>query len=156
MIPSAWTFLGPLKGLPDHWAIDATVFQYGPKLYCCYSGWPEGDHSDTEQDLLLAELASPTEAISSTLITLSKPTLPWERIGNDRGVNEGPQFVSTPAFIGIIYSANGSWTRDYKLGVTQLVGPNPSDLSCWDKWTNPLLISDPQGNRGPHGPGHAS
>lgn len=46
---SGWTSLGPLRGMPDHWNIDATVFELNNKLYCCYSGWPIGDTSDTER-----------------------------------------------------------------------------------------------------------
>ncbi|KAL9107593.1 MAG: hypothetical protein Q9227_007496 [Pyrenula ochraceoflavens] len=155
MISAGWEFLGPLKGMPDHWAIDATIFGLGRKLFCCWSAWPSGDTSDTEQDLMLIELENAEQAIGGSILTLSRPLLNWERLGN-RGINEGPQFVSTPSFTGIVYSANGSWTRDYKLGVMQLVGPDPLKLECWDKWQQPLMMSDPQGNRGPHGPGHAS
>ncbi|KAL2632125.1 hypothetical protein R1flu_016811 [Riccia fluitans] len=38
--PNGWAFLGPLKGLPDHWHIDATVFTMNNRLFCVYSGWP--------------------------------------------------------------------------------------------------------------------
>ena len=155
MDPASWDFLGPLLGMPDHWAIDATVFVLGSSLYCCFSGWPPGDHSDTEQDLFLIRMLSPEEADSNTLCCLSKPQLDWERLDN-RGINEGPQFLSTPYFTGIVYSACGSWTNKYKLGVLQLVGENPLDLRSWHKFEKPLMMSDPAGRRGPHGPGHAS
>lgn len=49
MDPAGWTSLGLLKGLPDHWNIDATVFDLNGRLFCCYSGWPLGDHSDTQR-----------------------------------------------------------------------------------------------------------
>ena len=126
MITSAWIFCGPLKGLPDHWAIDATIFYphaHCNELFCCYSGWPIGDDSDTEQDLFLVQLKSPEEADPTTLTTISCPTRPWERIqeGN-RGVNEGPTWFSVHKWKGIVFSANGSWTNQYKLGLLELCG----------------------------------
>ena len=157
MKESAWEFLGPLKGLPDHWHIDATVFSPCPnEWYCCYSGWPLGDSSDTAQDLFLIKLASPEEAIPDTLTTISKPILPWERVEQGRrGVNEGPTWVSMNCFQGIVFSASGSWTNEYKLGLLQLVGNDLLRPDSWLKRPYPLLVSDL--NEGPpFGPGHAS
>lgn len=155
--PAGWNFLGPLKGLPDHWNIDLTVFELNSRLYCCYSGWPLGDYSDTEQDLFLMEMNSPEEAKSDSLITISKPELDWEIIDN-HGINEGPQFLVTPNFIGIVYSACGSWTNKYKLAVLQLTAQPERIMEpqSWMKWERPLMMSDPEGIVGPHGPGHAS
>ncbi|KAJ9640696.1 hypothetical protein H2204_003325 [Knufia peltigerae] len=156
-----WTFLGPLKGLPDHWNIDATFFSVGGRLFCCYSGWPLGDFSDTQQDLFLVELANPEQALQSTLTCISRAELPWERPdGGRRGVNEGPTWLSISGpgagFEGIVYSANGSWTSDYTLGLLRLVpGRDPLLASSWQKRHQPLLKScKDQG--GPFGPGHAS
>ncbi|KAL2436499.1 hypothetical protein ABEF95_011293 [Exophiala dermatitidis] len=190
MDPRGWEFLGPLKGIPDHWNIDATVFEIScsptsshshrggmttKKLYCCYSGWPLGDYSDTQQDLFLVELASPEQAVPESLTCISRAELPWERPdGGRRGVNEGPTWVEIPqqgtstgsesglrsgesySFRGIVYSANGSWTSDYKLGVLELVGgTDPLQPSSWRKRPTPLLESDRR-QGGPFGPGHAS
>lgn len=155
--PAGWTFLGPLKGLPDHWNIDLTVFELNCRLYCCYSGWPLGDYSDMEQDLFLMEMSSPEEAKSDSLITISKPTLDWEII-DGHGINEGPTFLLTPNFVGIVYSACGSWTNKYKLAVLQLTAQPDliMEPQSWTKWGRPLMMSDPEGKIGPHGPGHAS
>jgi len=71
-----WEFLGPLQGVPDHWAIDATILSLNQELYCCYSGWLLGDHSDTEQVLYLIKLENPEKAVEETLTLISKPTLP--------------------------------------------------------------------------------
>ncbi|EXJ67792.1 uncharacterized protein A1O5_09138 [Cladophialophora psammophila CBS 110553] len=158
MEAGAWEFLGQMKGLPDHWNIDATVFylQRTQKLYCCYSGWPLGDHSDRQQDLFLIELETPEVARPATLTCISRAELPWERAdGGTHGVNEGPTFISIPGFQGIIYSANGSWTSDYRLALLQLVGDDPLKESSWRKRPTPLLVSD-RAKGGPFGPGHAS
>lgn len=156
MDPAGWEFVGPLQGVPDHWAIDATVFQLGSNWYCCYSGWPLKDNSDTEQDLFIVQLASPVQAIPETLAVISRPTESWERPeGGKRGVNEGPTFVQLPGFQGIVYSAHGSWTCEYKLGLLAFVGPDPLNPQSWQKRNAPLLTSD-RNKGGPYGPGHAS
>ena len=155
MESGSWQFLGPLRGMPDHWAIDATVFIFNHRLYCCYSGWPLKDCSDTEQDLFLIRLITPEEADLNTLVCISKPTLNWERLDN-RGINEGPQFLSIPEFTGIVYSACGSWTNKYKLGALQMVGQEPMSESSWRKLRRPVMTSDTDDRHGPYGPGHAS
>ncbi|KAJ9610640.1 hypothetical protein H2200_005417 [Cladophialophora chaetospira] len=159
MESGAWEFLGQVKGLPDHWNIDATVFEVRStgKLYCCYSGWPLDDESDMQQDLFLVEMESPTVAREGSLVCISRAELGWERADNGtHGVNEGPTFVDIPGFQGIVYSANGSWTSDYRLGVLHLVNAeDPLQQSSWVKRPTPLLVSDKQ-HGGPFGPGHAS
>jgi GH43 family beta-xylosidase len=158
MEEGSWEFIGQIRGMPDHWNIDATLFHLPrtDKLYCCYSGWPLGDFSDRQQDLFLTEMESPEVAKPETLICISRAELDWERADNgSHGVNEGPAFVSTGGFEGIVYSANGSWTSDYRLAVVQLVGDNPLDPASWRKRPTPLLVSDRQ-HGGPFGPGHAS
>jgi GH43 family beta-xylosidase len=176
MEAGAWEFLGQLGGLPDHWNIDATVFHLRTtgRLYCCYSGWPAGDFSDRQQDLFLAEMDGPETAKPETVVCISRAELQWERAEQGtHGVNEGPAFVSIPppssslsgalsvstsapaGFEGIVYSANGSWTSDYRLGILQLVGEDPLKQSSWWKRPTPLLVSDRQYG-GPFGPGHAS
>ncbi|POS71558.1 alpha-L-arabinofuranosidase II [Diaporthe helianthi] len=157
MDPSGWQFLGPLRGMPDHWSIDATVFSVGGHdLYCCWSGWPLGDHSDTQQDLFLAKMASPEKAIRDTLVCISKADQAWERPDDGRrGVNEGPTWVNFSGFRGIVYSAHGSWTSDYKLALLALTGQDPLRPESWIKRQAPLLVSD-RHRGGPFGPGHAS
>lgn len=157
MDPSGWQFLGPLRGMPDHWSIDATVFSVsGHDLYCCWSGWPLGDHSDTQQDLFLIKMASPEEAIRDTLVCISRADQPWERPDDGRrGVNEGPTWVNFAGFRGIVYSAHGSWTSEYKLALLALVGQDPLRPESWTKRQAPLLVSD-RHRGGPFGPGHAS
>ncbi|KAF6802416.1 glycoside hydrolase family 43 protein (alpha-L-arabinofuranosidase II) [Colletotrichum sojae] len=160
MDASAWEFLGPLEGLPDQWSIDATVFSPdgGHSLYCCWSGWPPGDTSDTQQDLFLAKMSSPERAIPDSVTCISHASLPWERPDSGRrGVNEGPTWVDMPHhFRGIVYSADGSWTSHYKLALLSLpTGADPLNPHSWQKRPEPLLVSHRRCG-GPHGPGHAS
>lgn len=157
MDAAGWQFLGPIPGMPDQWAIDATVFSPDTReLYCCWSGWPPGDHSDTQQDLFLIKMWGPERAVEGSAVCISRAQLPWERPdGGRRGVNEGPTWVDSPAFRGIVYSAHGSWTSEYKLAVLAFVGGDPLLPNNWVKRSTPLLVSGPVG-QGPFGPGHAS
>ncbi|PHH93287.1 hypothetical protein CDD83_7986 [Cordyceps sp. RAO-2017] len=157
MDPAGWKFLGPLKGMPDHWSIDATAFSTdGHDLYLCWSGWPPGDHSDKQQNLFVARMASPVEVVPDTAVCVCHADQPWERPDDgSRGVAEGPTWVNFPGFRGIVYSAYGSWTSEYKLGLLALVGKDPLRPESWSKRPAPLLVSD-KDHGGPFGPGHAS
>lgn len=143
--------------MPDHWSIDATAFTInGHDLYCCWSGWPLGDYSDTQQDLFLIKMKSPEEALADTLVCISKADQPWERLDDGRrGINEGPTWMKCQGFRGIVYSAHGSWTNEYKLALLALVGEDPLRPESWVKRQEPLMFSD-RHEGGPFGPGHAS
>lgn len=45
-----WEFLGPVRNMPDQWAIDGTVFELEGRLYLAYSGWPIAEDEDEEGD----------------------------------------------------------------------------------------------------------
>lgn len=164
MDASGWQFLGPLKGMPDHFSIDATVFSpNGQDLYICWSGWPPGDNSDTQQNLYLSQMLSPEEVVAESIlppVCIAKADLPWERFEQGRrGINEGPTWLNMPngAFTGIVYSGHASFTSEYKLGLLRLVAPNadPLDPKSWIKRPTPLLVNE-QSRPGPYAPGHAS
>lgn len=163
MDQSGWQFLGPLKGLPDHFSIDATVFKpNGRDLYICWSGWPPHDSSDYQQNLYLTKMVSPEEAVDHSKLSpvcISCADRPWERFdGGKRGINEGPEWLNVPGvFTGIVYSGHASFTSEYKLGLLRLVSPNadPMNPKSWEKRPTPLLFND-KANPGPYAPGHAS
>ena len=164
MEKSAWEFLGPVAGMPDQFSIDATVLSpNGQDLYLCWSGWPPGDSSDTQQNLYISQMVSPEEVVAAAVMPpacISRADRPWERFqGGKRGINEGPTYISLPggAFTGIVYSGHASFTSEYKLGLLRLVAPNadPLDPKSWEKRPTPLLVND-KSMPGPYAPGHAS
>ncbi|CAI6094707.1 unnamed protein product [Clonostachys chloroleuca] len=164
MEEAAWEFIGPLKGMPEAFSIDATVFSpNGEDLYICWSGWPVGDNSDTKQDLYVTQMISPEEVVDSSILPpacIACADLPWERFdGGRRGINEGPTWLNLPngAFTGIVFSGHASFTSEYKLGLLRLVAPNadPLDPKSWEKRPVPLLMND-KSMPGPYAPGHAS
>ncbi|WP_218575188.1 family 43 glycosylhydrolase [Limnoglobus roseus] len=133
----------------NRWAIDGTVLNLGDKLYFIWSGW-EGAAND-RQNLYIAPLANPY-TLGGPRVEISRPTLPWETIGSPH-VNEGPQVVVKGQTINLVYSAGGSWTDDYCLGLlTAGVGSDPLSPSSWKKQNRPAFRSGGD----VFGPGHAS
>lgn len=159
-----WEFLGRIHGMPDHWAIDGTVFELNEHWYFVYSGWPldSTDDSDLVQQLFIMRLADPTSAASPAVV-ISTPQHDWEitREGNgtDHGINEGPQFLRSPdggiAWQGLVYSCAGSWTHEYKMGLLKYTGGDPVNPASWEKGEEPLVRAGKYGI-GPFGPGHGS
>lgn len=129
-----WEFLGPIKGMSDHWAIDASIFKMGKQLYVVWSGW-EGPVNG-RQDIYIQKMKNPYTAKGSRVM-LSKPEFDWETNGVVDGqgvhVNEGPQFLAYGERVFLIYSASGCWTDEYNLGM--LYADKNSDLMNPESWT---------------------
>jgi len=94
------------------WAIDGTVLEENGELYCVWSGWP--GHCNGQQNLYIARMRDPwTLAGPGTL--LAEPQEPWERVALP--LCEGPQWLRRGGRTFLVYSASGSWTPDYCLGM---------------------------------------
>jgi GH43 family beta-xylosidase len=145
-----YIFRGKITDNTDKWAIDGTVLQMPDKtLYFIWSGW-EGEQN-ISQNLYIAKMSDPL-TISSERVEISRPIYNWEKIGAPH-VNEGPQTLIRNGRIFIIFSASGSWTNDYALGMistdltSNLLNPN-----VWVKHAKPLF----EKTNDVFGPGHAS
>lgn len=148
--PEATEF-GKITDPSDKWAIDGTVLEYKKKHYFIWSGW-EGD-VNVSQHLYIAEMKNPW-TISGERIEISRPEFDWEKIGTPY-INEGPQVLKNQqGDVFLIYSASGSWTDDYCLGMLTLTGKNPLAPTAWTKMTEPVFKKDP--SIGVFGPGHNS
>ncbi|MGN8646602.1 family 43 glycosylhydrolase [Gracilibacillus sp. HCP3S3_G5_1] len=143
------TTYGKLTTPSDKWAIDGTIWELDGQYYFAWSGW-EGD-VNVRQDIYIAPMENPW-TISGERVELSRPEYDWEKIGEPH-VNEGPQFLQNDdGQLFLIYSASGSWTDDYKLGMLTFTGSNPLDPGAWEKSPEPVFEKDP--NVGVYGPGH--
>lgn len=141
-----WT-CQPVKGMDDKFAIDGTVLDLPAGRYFIWSGW-EG-YDNVRQDIYLAEMVSPLE-VAEEKILLSKPEYEWEMSGEPL-VNEGPEILINKDTINLVYSASGSWTDDYCLGI--LTAPVDADVKSPDAWTKketPVMSK----NNDVWGPGH--
>jgi GH43 family beta-xylosidase len=130
----AYTFKGQLRPTTDKWAIDGAVIQKDDgTLYFVWSGWP-GD-TDGQQNLYIAAMSNPW-TISGERVLLAQPTFAWE--GRGMTLNEGPQPIRLGGKYAVIFSASGSWTRDYNLGLVTNTDGNLLNPKSWVK-TGPVL-----------------
>lgn len=134
----------------DRWAIDGTVLDLDGRLYFVWSGW-EGTE-DVCQILYIAPMSDPW-TLSGPRVEISRPTHPWETRGAPPTVNEGPQALVRGRTVFLVYSAGGSWTDRYCLGLLRAsADADLLDPASWAKHPHPVFES---GN-GVVGPGHCS
>lgn len=151
-VDSGFEFVGQIGDETNKWAIDGTVLSHSGKLYFIWSGWA-GDEN-VAQDLYIAEMTSPTE-IGSARALISTPEYDWETGGAGNGlptINEGPEILQKNGKVYLTYSASGSWSDFYCLGMLELTGDNPLDPASWTKFPTPIF----QGSDCVVSPGHAS
>jgi GH43 family beta-xylosidase len=142
-------YVGQITDPTNKWAIDGTVMELGDELYFIWSGW-EGD-VNVAQHIYIAHMSNPW-TIDSERVMLSTPQYAWEKNGEPH-VNEGPTALYHDGQAFIVYSASGSWTDSYCLGMLTLTGEDPMDPAAWKKAKKPVFKTD-QGIC--YGPGHAS
>lgn len=134
----------------DKWAIDGTVLNLKNDLYFIWSGW-EGDQN-VDQRLYIAPMSDPA-TLSGPRVEISKPDYPWEKRGGPPTINEGPQTLIRGGRVFIVYSAAGSWTDHYCLGLlTARADADLLDPSSWRKSPRPIFA----GANGVTAPGHGS
>ncbi|MDY7231010.1 family 43 glycosylhydrolase [Hyalangium rubrum] len=144
----SYTLKGKISAPTDRWAIDGTVLQVGASLYFLWSGWD--GFTNIQQNLYIAPMSNPY-TISGERVLISSPLGTWERLGGPPYINEGPQVLQRNGKIFIIYSASGSWTDDYCLGM--LAASSTANLlqqSSWAK-SNGCVFSK---TATAYGPGH--
>ena len=134
-----WT-CSPMQGMDDKFAIDGTVLDTGKDRYFIWSGW-EG-YENVCQNLYIARMVSPTETEKEKVL-ISTPEYDWEMNGNPL-VNEGPQPVIQGDTVNLIYSASGSWTNEYCLGLLTAGTAKPPPPGI----TRPGLAQQPPATRG--------
>ncbi|MBY0010993.1 family 43 glycosylhydrolase [Paenibacillus typhae] len=148
-LEGTWQYKGQITDPSDKWAIDGTVLQAGEELYFIWSGW-EGD-VNVRQNLYIAHMSNPW-SIDSERVEIARPTYSWET-NHSPNVNEGPQVIIQGNIISLVYSASGSWTDDYCLGlITADISADLLNPASWNKRSQPVFSS---GN-GLYGPGHHS
>ena len=88
-------------------------------------------------------------------VRLSSPDLPWEASplrGEVLHIEEGPEVLQHDGTLSLVFSAAGSWSADYALGLLVHTGGNVLDPSTWVKRPQPIFESNPAG--GTWGVGH--
>lgn len=119
----------------DGWAIDPTVFTgEDGALYALWSGWP--GQSDGEQNIYISRMSDPATLIGSR-VRLTAPTESWERVALP--VCEGPEVIRRGKQTFLVYSASGSWTADYCLGLLANRDGDYMNPASWEKQPKPVL-----------------
>lgn len=136
----------------DKWAIDGTVVKIGDADYFVWSGW-SGD-LNLQQNLYIARMKN-AHTLEGERSLISCPEFDWEMKSCGGGlpsINEGPAALYHDGRIFMVYSASGSWSDDYCLGMLEYKGGDPLDPRSWKKYEKPVFSAD----EGSYGPGHCS
>jgi GH43 family beta-xylosidase len=111
------------------WAIDGTVLTLDDsRRYFVWSGWP--GKKDGLQNIYIAPMHNPV-SISGPRVMIAAPTQKWERIAMP--ICEGPQVLKRNGDLFIVYSASGSWTPDYCLGLLHNTTTDVLNPARWVK-----------------------
>ncbi|HEX7064506.1 MAG TPA: glycoside hydrolase family 43 protein [Bacillales bacterium] len=137
----------------DYWAIDGTVLEWDGKRYFIWSGWERESATDLfPQNLYMAPMANPW-TLGGERQLISTPEYDWEKQG--AAINEGPAVLKKDGKVFLAYSASGSWTPDYKVGLLTLeAGTDPMVRENWIKSPEPVFKRNDA--EGVYGPGHVS
>ncbi len=112
------------------WAIDGTVLSLDDgRKYFVWSGWP--GRRNGQQNIYAAPMKDPA-TICGARVLIATPDQPWERVAMP--ICEGPQVLKRNGDIFIVYSASGSWTPDYCLGLLHNKTQDVLTPAAWTKY----------------------
>ncbi|SPE54818.1 Alpha-N-arabinofuranosidase [Verrucomicrobia bacterium] len=118
---------GPLQ--TGGWAIDGTMLTTDRgRKYFVWSGWP--GRTNGQQNIYIAPMKDPL-TLGGDRLLIASPDQPWERAAMP--ICEGPQVLRRNGDIFIVYSASGSWTPDYCLGLLHNKTGDVLNPSAWVK-----------------------
>ncbi|MBN2486783.1 MAG: RICIN domain-containing protein [Bacteroidales bacterium] len=133
----------------DYWAIDGTVLSLNGVNYFIWSGVANASDGDKPQRIYIAQMSNPWTLVPGRTL-LSSPTLSWENNGQ---VNEAPEVIRKNGKVFLVYSANGCWTPDYRLGMLYMnESSDPLNAGSWTKYPNAVFDKNPDFQA--YGPGH--
>jgi GH43 family beta-xylosidase len=144
-----WVEKGQINTGWESFCLDSSVFELHGKRYFIWA--QKGQGSKDNSNIYIAEMDSPT-TLKSKAVCISKPDLPWERIGYK--VNEGPTVLIKNGKVFLTYSASAT---DWHYCLGMLTADENADLldpASWKKSPEPVLKTDEAA--GVFGPGHNS
>ncbi len=143
-----WVEKGEIKMNWDSFTLDATTFEHRGTRYL---SWAQSVPDERGTSLFIAKMDTPW-SITGKQVRISRPELPWERIGHN--VNEAPAVIHRNGRLFMTYSASAT-DANYCLGL--LTADENADLldpNSWVKTQTPVFKSSSQ--TGQYGPGHNS
>jgi GH43 family beta-xylosidase len=117
------------------WAIDGTplILDDG-RMFFLWSGWP--GRRNGQQNIYIAPMSDPS-TISGPRVLICEPDQPWERVAMP--ICEGPQVLRNKGTTFVVYSASGSWTEDYCLGLLTNKDGDVLNPASWTKRPTPVF-----------------
>jgi GH43 family beta-xylosidase len=95
------------------WATEATILALDDgRKYFIWSGWP--GRRNSQQNIYVAGMRDPVTLLTPRVL-IAEPDQAWERVAMP--ICESPQVLKRNDHIFVVYSASGSWTPDYCLGL---------------------------------------
>lgn len=131
----------------DGWAIDATVFRLGGKLYMVWCGHVPGNGNG----LYIALMSNPW-TIFGERVLISQVNFDWEKVRYP--VNEAPEFLERNGKSFLVYSASDTGTPNYALGLLTFSGGDPLNPASWKKSPQPVFSQYSGADGNVFGPGH--
>jgi GH43 family beta-xylosidase len=110
------------------WAIDGTVLIDHSGMFFIWSGWPA--KTNGQQNLYIAPMKDPM-TLAGPRVLLCVPDQEWER--KAMPICEGPQVLRQNGMTFVVYSASGSWTADYCLGMLINRSGEFMNPAAWEK-----------------------
>ena len=145
-----YVFKGRVAAPVDEWAIDGLTLESGGALYFIWSGWRHAG-AGFPQVTYIAPMTNPW-TIGGERHEIAAPELAWETSG--AALMEGHSVLHRDGKIFVVYSASGSWTDHYALGMLTYEGGNILDAASWHKTTTPVFENSAAASA--FGPGHNS
>lgn len=144
-----WVERGQLKTDWESFALDAHTFEHRGKRYLV---WAQHDPKlGPGTSLYIAAMKDPL-TIESPQVRISRPELPWERIGHN--VNEGAATLIRNGRVFLAYSASAT-DHNYCMGLlTADADADLLDPKSWKKSPEPVFSTNVENSQ--YGPGHCS
>ncbi|MGH7978878.1 MAG: family 43 glycosylhydrolase, partial [Limisphaerales bacterium] len=148
----AWTFLGKIYDTnSDYWAIDGNIIQKSDgSLYFVWSG--HANNSPGNQYLYIAPMCNPWTISGPRVQIGNSAYYSWE-YASGMLVNEAPAILQHNGVVSIVYSANGSWTDNYCLGLLANSDGNLLNPGSWAKNSTPIFQTYVGGDGAAYAPG---
>ena len=144
-----WEERGQLKTNWESFALDAHTFEHRGTRYLV---WAQNDPKlGPGTSLYIAKMRGPL-AIAGKQIRISRPEMPWERIGHN--VNEGAATLVRNGRVFLTYSASAT-DHNYCMGMlTVREDADLLDPKSWTKSPEPVFKTNVENSQ--YGPGHCS
>lgn len=146
-----WVEKGFITSDWDTFSLDATTFVVKGTRYLCWAQSDPNWQNGVGTGLMLAPMENPW-SIRKPAIVITRPELPWERIGHN--VNEGAYVLERNGKLFLTYSASAT-DQNYAMGLlTADADADLMDPTSWRKSQEPIFTSNAQTSQ--WGPGHSA